>query len=256
MLFAIDIGNTNIVFAIIKENELKESWRVTTHPTRTADEYTVLIDALFQNKKVKKENIDSVVISSVVPNIQHVFVDISENMLNKTPKIVSTELSTGLSIKLDNPKEIGADLIATAVGAKDLFPDEDMIVLDCGTATKLTIITKKGEFLGGIIAPGLETSAKSLTKATAALPQVALKFPTKIIGTNTIDAIASGQMYGYVGLIKELVTRLKAHYPEKMFKVVATGGYMHILQSELDMIDYVDAHLIFRGLNKLDKMNR
>lgn len=255
MLFAVDIGNTNIVFAIIEENEIKESWRIKTHPIRTADEYTILIGALFQNKKIKKENIKSVIISSVVPNIQQAFVQMSGDIFQIKPIVVSPEIRIGFEIKLDNPKEIGADLIATAVGAGTLFPDRDIIVLDCGTATKLTVITKQGEFLGGIIAPGLETSAKSLTESTAALPQVALHFPKNIIGTNTVDAIASGQMYGYIGLIKELVERLKAHYPEKTFKIVATGGYMHILQSELDMIDHVDEHLIFRGLNTLNTMN-
>lgn len=255
MLLAIDIGNTNIVLAVMNEERVLHSWRIATNPIRTKDEYIIIITSLLDNNNVEKKAIQSVIISSVVPNMQSSFVDISQDVFNKIPIIVTPDIQTGLSIQLDNPKEIGADLIATAVGARNVYTDADLIVIDCGTATKLTVVTNEGNFLGGIIAPGLEISAKSLTAATAALPQVALKFPKSILGTNTVDAIASGQMYGYIGLIKELVERLKNHYPDKHFKVVATGGYMHILHEKLEIIDYFDENLIFRGLYVLNQLN-
>lgn len=256
MLFAVDIGNTNIVLTIMENYDVIDSWRITTTPIRTQDEYEILIKAYFLDKKYSIEMIRDVAISSVVPSVQTPIKQAVEKIFNKTVVMITGESQHHISIKLDNPKEIGSDLIATAAGAKKILPNENIIVIDCGTATKVTVVTKENEFLGGAIAPGLEIAAQSLSNSTAALPQVALKFPTHVIGTNTIDAIASGQMYGYVGLIKELVKQVKKQYANKKFTVIATGGYMALLKDHLSVIDYYEPNLIFTGIAEIVKQTK
>lgn len=256
MLLAVDIGNTNIVLGLIKDRSLIQSWRITTNPIRTKDEYVILIETLLEQKKIDKTKITESIICSVVPKLNHPFRGAIESIIDITPKQVGVDIDSNLNIKLDNPNDIGADLIATAIGARDIFPHDDIIVIDCGTATKLTVVTKESQFLGGVIAPGLEISARALTEHTSLLPSIALKFPQVLIGTNTIDAIALGQMYGHVGVIKELIEQLKKANPKRNFKLVGTGGYMNILKDKLEMIDYVDADLIFRGLSILNEKNR
>lgn len=253
-LLAVDIGNTNITMGIYGDRSLLAIYRITTASKRTSDEYGIIINQFLQQENLKPIDINDTIISSVVPKIMHSFVNAIKHYLNKEPLIVGPGIKTGISIRIDNPKELGADRLVCASGAHSLY-QRDTLVVDFGTATTFDYVTAKGEYRGGSIAPGLEIMAQALTASTAKLPEVEIIATASIIGTNTIDAIQSGLFYGYLGLVKEIITASKAQVSSDLY-VVATGGLGKFVYENCNLIDEYNGSLIFTGLLNIYLKNK
>ncbi|HVP36487.1 MAG TPA: type III pantothenate kinase [Terriglobales bacterium] len=244
MLICIDIGNTNTVVGIFIKNTLRNYFRVSSNHFLTVDECGILIRQLIG--EVKTEKIEGVVIASVVPALTTVYEEMSRNYLHTDPVIVSSKLPLGIKILYDNPEQVGADRIANAVAAFEIYGGS-VIVVDLGTATTFDVISEKGEYLGGVISPGIETSSANLFQKAALLSRVELKKPKKVIGTNTQDSLKSGIIYGAVGQIDEIVKRIEKelkHIP----KVIGTGGLAEMIYKESGSIQKIDPTLTLKGL--------
>lgn len=246
MLLVIDIGNTNITLGLYDENELLGTYRLTTWFKRTSDEYGFMISHFLHASNVKTDDIEDVIISSVVPKIMHSFTNSIRKFIHKVPLIVGPGIKTGISIKMDNPKEMGADRIVDAVGAHFTYGG-DILVIDFGTATTFEYINAKGEYLGGCITPGVEISAQALTSNTAKLPEVEIKPTTNILGTNTISGMQSGIFFGTIGQCEYIIQKFKEE-TQKDLKVIATGGLGRIVSENTNYIDIYDPDLTFKGL--------
>lgn len=249
MLLAFDIGNTNIVIGLFQEDVLTSHWRITSDRQKTYDEYGLLLEQLFQSCNFKCSDVDDIIISSVVPNLTDVFRSMCERYFQMTPLIVGNGLKTGMSIRYDNPKEIGADRIVNAVAAIAQY-GAPLIVLDFGTATTFCVINDKKEYLGGAIAPGIGISLNALVEKTAQLPKVEMLVPEKVIGKTTVNAIQSGLLYGYCGLVDGMVHRIidELGYPAEVVTVVATGGLAELIAEHAETIQQVDQMLTLKGL--------
>ena len=253
MILAVDIGNTNTTLGLFSDSTLAYDWRTTSSTHRTSDEYGVLINQFLSNADKSIDMITGIVISSVVPSLTDVFAHMSEKYLSKTPLIVSHELDCGVPLLIDNPEQLGADRICNAVaGVRDY--DLPLVVVDFGTATTFDVISKKGEYLGGIIAPGVETSAEDLFRRAAKLPKIDFHFPEKIIGTNTIHSMQSGIMNGAVAVVDSIVTAIEKELGEKV-NTVATGGFAHIITPKCRTVDKINTHLTLEGLNYIWQMD-
>lgn len=246
MLLVIDIGNTNITIGLYDDKTLVATYRLTTWFKRTSDEYGFMITHFLNNTKVDIEEIEDVIVSSVVPKIMHSFTNSIRKYIKKEPIIVGPGIKTGISIKYDNPKEVGADRIVDAVGAHYTYGG-DVLVIDFGTATTFEYINEKGVYLGGCITPGIEISAQALTNNTAKLPEIEIKPAPSIIGTNTISSMQSGIFFGYVGLTEYIIAQFKKEIGKEL-KVIATGGLGRIIKEHTGMIDIYDPELTFKGL--------
>ncbi|MGN1182053.1 MAG: type III pantothenate kinase [Faecalibacillus sp.] len=246
MLVVVDIGNTNITMGLYNQDELIGNYRLTTKFQRTSDEYGFMILSFLQAYHVTVEQIDDVIIASVVPKIMYSFTNSIRKYFNKEPIIVGPGIKTGISIKIDNPRSLGADRLVDAAGAYYLNKCACLVV-DFGTATTFDVISSKGEFLGGAIAPGLGISVEVLSSHAAKLPEIEIKKPAHIIGKNTVDCMQSGVVYGYIGLTEKIIKEIKKAYPEPL-KVVATGGLGRMIYRETEMIDSYDRDLTFKGL--------
>ena len=248
MLLAIDIGNTNITAGVWGNSRWQRQWRLRTNPERTVDEYGIMLKNLLREVKLAKK-ISRVVIASVVPSLTATFTTISETYLKQTAVYVTVDLDLGIQVTTDNPYQVGTDRIVNAVAAYHLFQGP-AIIIDMGTATKLDVLTAEGHLAGGIIAPGLELSARALTNRAAQLSGVALTAPPNIIGRNTTHAIQSGIIFGYVSLIEGLVTRLLAAHPnkEQPIHIIGTGGQINLIAPHTTMINEVDPWLTLTGL--------
>lgn len=246
MLLVMDIGNTNITIGLYDKKRLVGTYRLTTWFKRTSDEYGFMITHFLNNEHVKIEEIDDVIVASVVPKIMHSFTNSIRKYIKKEPIIVGPGIKTGISIKYDNPKEVGADRIVDAVGAHYTYGG-NILVIDFGTATTFEYINAKGEYLGGCITPGIEISAQALSSNTAKLPEIEIKPTASIIGTNTISSMQSGIFYGYLGLTEYIINQFKKEVG-KDIKVIATGGLGRIIQEHTDYIDVYDPELTFKGL--------
>lgn len=246
MLLVIDIGNTNITLGLYDDNELLGTYRLTTWFKRTSDEYGFMITHFLQASNVKTSDIDDVIISSVVPKIMHSFTNSIRKYVHKIPLIVGPGIKTGISIKMDNPKEMGADRIVDAVGAHFTYGG-DILVIDFGTATTFEYVNAQGEYLGGCITPGIEISAQALTSNTAKLPEVEIKPTTKILGSNTIAGMQAGIFFGNIGQCEYIIQKFKEE-TQKDLKVIATGGLGRIISENTNYIDIYDPDLTFKGL--------
>ncbi len=248
MLLAIDIGNTNITIGAWDGKTWREHWRILTVSDRTADEYGIALTALLREAGLNGR-VDSVVMSSVVPVLTSTFSDVVERYLGQRVLHVSANLNTGISVGVDNPEAIGADRIGNAVAAYHFFPGPS-ITLDMGTATKFDVVTADGTLMGGVIAPGLQLTAEALVSRAAQLNQVALTAPPHTIGRNTIHAMQSGLIYGYVCLIEGMIGRLTAEHPDqgKAIHVLGTGGQIGLVASHTRVIQHVDPWLTLSGL--------
>ncbi len=246
MLLCVDIGNTHIVIGGYRDKELVYHWRVQTDHDRTADEYAITLLALLEIGGVHPEVIDGVALCSVVPPLTATFSQIAQDYLHKTPLIITAEMPLGVRVLTDNPAEVGADRIANTVAVASLYGGPACVV-DFGTATTFDIVSREGDFLGGAIAPGLGIAADALVRRTAKLPRVALEPPPAPIGKNTIHAMQSGIIWGYVGLVEGLVTRFRQELGEDM-KVIATGGLAHAMAQLTDVIQHVDPWLTLEGI--------
>jgi len=254
MLLVIDIGNTNIVIGIYKGKKLLHHWRVSSRQSFTVDECFLLLNQILKEKDFKLEKINSGIIASVVPPLTLPFEQMFKEHFGFAPLLLSPKLETGLKILYRDPSQVGADRIANAVAALTIYGGP-IIVVDLGTATTFDVVTKEGEYLGGVIAPGVETSAEELFKRTAKLPRVELKQVKKVIGQNTEESIKSGIFYGTIGQIDEIVRRIKKEIGREA-KVIATGGMAAFIFPSSQTIEKLDPLLTLEGLRIIYEMNR
>lgn len=254
MLLAIDIGNTNITLGVFEGDRLVSTWGVSTDVKKTADEYAVLLSNLLTGNGLAFEDIDEISMACVVPSLLATMEDLCLRYIETTPLIIGPGIKTGVRVSTDNPREVGGDRIVNTAAAHRLYCGT-LIVIDFGTATTFDVISKNGDYLGGAIAPGVWITAEALSTRTSKLPHVELVAPDKVIGKNSVDAMQSGIMFGYVGLIESLVTRIRKELGEKA-KVVATGGLSSVFASETKIIDTVNKDLTLIGLRMIYEMNR
>lgn len=247
MLLAIDIGNTNLVFALFAGSEVRAQWRIRTDAHRSADEYAVWLFALMARAGIGEKDVTAVILSSVVPDANFGVKSFVRQYLHCEPKLITSgQMDIGMPVLLDNPRELGADRLINAYAAW-CEHQQALIVIDFGTATTFDVVSAKGEYLGGVIAPGINLSLEALQRAAAKLHGIAITHPTTVIGKNTTAAMQSGIFYGYAGLIEGIVTRIKAERGEAM-KVIATGGLAPLYADATTAIDAVDTDLTIRGL--------
>ncbi|WP_413853986.1 type III pantothenate kinase [Candidatus Ruminimicrobium bovinum] len=255
MFLAIDIGNTNITFGLFKFNGKNLSdkplqiWAVATSKKKTADEYAIkILDILYySNIDLKKQKIKNIAIASVVPSLDTVFANLTKKYFNIEAFFVNSKNSGGLKYKYANPDEIGADRIADAVAVYKKYKTAS-IVIDFGTATTFDCIDKKGWYLGGVITAGPLISAEALSNRTAKLPLVNISMPPNPIGTTTVEGMQSGLYYGYIGLVKEILSRLKKQMKDKNIKIIATGGLSCLIAREIKEIETIIPELTINGI--------
>ncbi len=258
MLLTVDVGNTNTVLGLYRLDppELLADWRVTTHKTQTSDEYGVLFLQLFAMRQIDAAAVTAIIISSVVPPIDSTFRRVCEQYFHQKPIFVEPGIKTGMPILVDNPAELGADRLVNCVAAFARYGGP-VIVVDFGTATTFDVITAKGEYIGGVIAPGLGISADALFLRTAKLARVDIKRPCQVIGTNTTAHLQSGLFYGYIGLVdgilERIITELGGSTPPT---VVATGGLARMVLDDSKYITEIDDMLTLDGLRILYERNR
>jgi type III pantothenate kinase len=254
MLLAIDIGNTNITFGLYEGETLGPRWRIRTIHEKMPDEYGVLLDQLFHHRGRHPEEVTGVAIASVVPPLTPVFEQVSQDYLNRTPLVVDAGVRTGVRIRYDNPREVGADRVVDAAAVRALY-SVPACVVDFGTATTFDAVSAEGDYLGGAIAPGIGISAQALFERTAKLPRVELTRPPSVIGRNTPHSIQSGLLFGYVGLVEGMVARFKEELGPGT-QVIATGGLGEIIARETEVIDVVDPWLTLHGLRIVYELNQ
>ena len=254
MLLAIDIGNTNIILGMFEDKELRATWRIATGIHRMADEYAVILLSLLRQQGLDAPDVTEVALCSVVPPLTAVFEELCQQYCHVSPLVVRAGVKTGVRIRMDNPAEVGADRIVDAAAAHHLYGGP-VIIVDFGTATTFDTVSREGDYLGGAIAPGLSTAAESLYIQAAMLPRVELTRPERAIGTNTIAAMQSGLVFGYVGLIEGIIARIQQELGEKA-RVVATGGYAELIAKETSVIDVVNTDLTLIGLRLIYLMNQ
>ena len=254
MLLAIDIGNTNVVAGIFDGSTLLTHWRLATDPKTTADEYGVLCLSLMARDGRIPEQITGAIISSVVPALTETFESMVEASFHCTPLTVSSDMDTGLILKYLNPKEIGSDRIVNAAAAYEKFR-RDLIIVDFGTATTFCAVTRDGEYLGGVIAPGLAISAEALFTKAAKLSKVELARPKTVIGTDTASSIQSGLLFGYAGLVETIVQKMEREMGRNSY-VIATGGLASVIAPETRSIQHIEPFLTLHGLELLYRRAR
>lgn len=253
MLWVIDIGNTNIVLGVHDGAAWVHLWRVQTQRDKMPDEYAVLFRALLQEAELTPRDLTRAVISSVVPPLTGTVAEVVRRLCGFDALIVGPHLDTGIRILLDNPAEIGSDLLANAVAGYHRVGGA-CIVVDFGTATTVIAVSERGEFLGGAIAPGLKLAVAALAGGTAQLPAIPLAAPPRAIGTGTISAIQSGIVYGYVGLVEGLVQRFRAEMGVRA-PVLATGGLSGLMAEHTTLFDAVDVGLTLEGIRLIAERN-
>ncbi|MBR1729647.1 MAG: type III pantothenate kinase [Selenomonadaceae bacterium] len=254
MLLVIDIGNSNIVVGTYENKNLMKHWRISTDRQKTGDEYGILLNDLFRYQGVETKDVSDIIISSVVPPLIVPFMKMCERYFNIKPMLVGSGMKTGIVLHYENPRAIGADRIVNVVGAFELYGGP-AIVIDMGTATTFDVINENGDFMGGVIAPGIMASSEALIRSTAKLPGVELVPPKNIICHNTIHGMQAGIIFGYVGQIDGIVQRIKTEYNSEM-KVIATGGLATMIQKESKTIDRIDHFLTLTGLRVLYERNK
>ena len=258
MLLAIDVGNTNIVLGVFEGDTLIESWRLATLRERTADEIGIWVSQLFEHRALDPARIGGIVMSSVVPPLTGTIMTMGRLYFGLSPLNVDSSVDTGMPLLYKHPAEIGADRIVNAVAAYQYYGRDrhvPLIVVDFGTATTFDAVSAKGEYLGGVICPGVQISADALFQRAARLPRVEVRKPCDVIGKTTVAAMESGLYYGYVGLVDGLVRRMKAELGERAV-CVATGGLADIISSEVDLIEEVNPDLTLQGLRMIWERNR
>ena len=254
MLLCIDIGNTNIVLGFYRGEELMAQWRIATDHRRMPDEYAVTLRGLFYHNGFSSADVSGVVISSVVPPLTGTFEELCQDYFHQKPLVVDVGIKTGLRIRYDNPREVGADRVVNAAATLRLYGAPACIV-DFGTATTFDALSAEGDYIGGAIAPGILISAEALFARTAKLPRIDLVRPPRAIGSNTVQSMQSGILFGYVGLVEGMVARFRAELGADM-RVVGTGGLAEVIARETPVIEAVDPWLTLKGLRMIYEMNR
>jgi type III pantothenate kinase len=254
MLLTIDVGNTNITFGVYDGDILGPRWRLATDHNRMADEYGILLISLFRHAGIEPAQIQGIVLASVVPPLTGTFVEACEKYLGQRPFVVDAGVKTGVRVKYDDPKQVGADRVVDAAAVQKLYGGPACVV-DLGTATTFDAISANGDYLGGAIAPGISIAAEALFQRTAKLPKVDLQRPPAAIGRNTVHSIQSGLLFGYVGMVEGMVARFRAELGPDM-KVIATGGLASLIANETKVIDIIAPWLTLEGLKIVWELNR
>ncbi|PSL42274.1 type III pantothenate kinase [Salsuginibacillus halophilus] len=246
MVLVIDVGNTNIVLGVYREDELVYHWRLTTDQEKTEDEYGMTVKALLENAGLALLHIDGAIISSVVPPIMFSLEHMCRKYLGLEPMVIGPGMKTGLNIRYDSPRDVGADRIVNAVAALDDY-EPPLVIVDFGTATTFCYIDEHGQYIGGAIAPGIAISTEALYSEASKLPRIEIAAPYTIVGKNTVHAMQSGIYYGYVGQVDGIVSRMKKQAPAPATSI-ATGGLARLIGEEAETIDIVDPSLTLKGL--------
>ena len=258
MLLAIDIGNTNIVLGVFEHGALAQSWRLSTNRQRTADELGIWICQLFEHRRLRVEAVDGVVLASVVPQLTGATAEMAARYFGHSPLVVEGGVRTGMPILYDTPADVGADRIVNGVAGYERYgkpAGKAVIVVDFGTATTFDAITTAGEYLGGVICPGVQISADALFQRAARLPRVDVRRPEQVIGRSTVGSMQSGLFYGYVGLVEGIVQRMRAALAVPVV-CIATGGLAELIAPETTAIEAVDRDLTLHGLRMIWEMNQ
>jgi type III pantothenate kinase len=258
MLLAIDIGNTNIVLGVFEGTALGRNWRLATARERTADELGLMISDLLERAKIPLPTIDGVVLASVVPQLTGPMIEMSKRYLGLTPLNVEPGIDLGMPNLYEHPSEVGADRLVNGIAAYEAYGrgrGEPLVVLDFGTATTFDAISANGEYLGGVICPGIQISADALFQRAARLPRIDVRKPANVIGRTTVTSMQSGLFFGYVGMVEGLVHRLRAELGGRAF-CVATGGLAEVIAPETHVVDAVDRDLTLQGLRIVWERNK
>ena len=256
MLLVIDVGNTNIVFGVYKGDTLIHDWRISSNKERSSDEYGLLFYQILAHRKIRPYDIEAVIISSVVPNLMHTLPNMVYKYFNKEPIVVEAGIKTGLNIKYDNPKEVGADRIVNAVAALHNYGGP-CIIIDIGTAITFCVVTEDKNYLGGLILPGIGISAEALFMRTSKLPKIEIIEPNEIIGKTTVSAMQSGLYYGFSTMIDGIIGKILEELKKdaKDVNIIATGGFSGLILGESKYDIIVDRYLTLDGLRFIYEMN-
>lgn len=255
MLLVIDVGNTNIKYGVWKDDNMLASFRVSSRISRTADEYGSVLVNLLGDSGIKKTDVDGIIVSSVIPTLNYTICHMCEYFFGISPLMVGPGIKTGLNIKVENPKEVGADRIVNSVAAYKKHGGP-VIVIDFGTATTFNVIDGSGAFIGGVIAPGIKTSLTGLVSSTAQLPMIELVPPKKVVAKNTETNMQAGIIFGFAGLVDNIVGKIKKELGDENVKVIATGGLGEIIAKETKSISVVDRTLTLFGLKLIYDLNK
>lgn len=255
MLLAVDVGNTNISMGIMEDEKIRASFRLITRTERTSDELGVIVYDLLERAGIGTEDIEAVVISSVVPKLMYTLTSCMKKYIGKTPIVITPQMDCGIVLKADNPKAVGADRIVDCAYAYHTF-QRSCIVVDFGTATTFDYVSSAGEFRYTVIAPGLGISANALTSQTAKLPEIEIRKPVSVLGSNTITGMQAGVVYGYIGAVEYILKRMKEELHDPDCYVVATGGLGRVIATETDEIDAYDPDIAYKGIRIIYELNR
>jgi len=255
MIFVIDVGNTNITMGVFDGDDIIAKFRLTTQINRTSDEYGLILTDLLNIRKVSIEAIDTVVIASVVPRVMYSLTSGIKKYLGLTPLNVEVGIKTGIKIPIPNPKEVGADRVADAVGAYELYGGP-VLVADFGTANKYDLVTEDGSFIAAVTCPGLKMSANALWSGTAKLPEVEIAMPDTILAKDTVTSMQAGLVFGCIGQTEYIIKRMLKEAGLSKCTVVATGGLGRLIANHTDVIDIYDPDLLLKGLKIIADKNK
>lgn len=254
MLLVLDIGNTHTVIGVFQKEKLLASWRLATDRRKTADEYGMILKSFFVDSHLEPGQIQQAVIANVVPPLAGIFEKTVAKYFSAPVLVVGPGIKTGLSIKMENPREIGADLIVNAIAGIAIY-GPPFIIVDFGTATTFCVVGSKGDYLGGAIVPGLNIISEALFQHAAELPHVPLVKPKNVIGKNTVNATQSGLVYGYIGLVEGMISRMKTEMNCEA-KVIATGGLAELIVNETKSVNIINPYLTLEGLRLISEYNK
>ena len=254
LLLTIDAGNTNTVLGVFEGTTLRAHWRLTTRREQTADEYGILVRSLFASSQLDPKHVEGVVLASVVPPLTGVLINLARQFLGREPLVVEPGVKTGMPVLYEPPGDVGADRIVNGVAAFEAYGGP-VVIVDFGTATTFDVVSKKGEYMGGVICPGIGISADALFQRAARLPRVELRHPGRVIGRSTVTSIQSGLYFGYATMVEGMIARIRAELQDPT-RVISTGGLAEVLAKDIPSIEAVDPVLTLTGLRIIWERNR